>query len=325
MSIELRHLRYFLAVAREGNVTRAAGRLGISQPPLSQQLKDLERQVGTELLLRTPQGVRLTAAGEVFRDEAERIVGATDAACAAALRAARGETGVLRLGYTASAAFNPVVAATIRQFRRQQPAVQLQLEELNTARLVDRLQQGLLDAAFARPDAQGFPGLDLLRLPDEPMRITLPVQHRLAQRTPSGGAPGDAPGDAPGEVAAIPLSALAGEDFVFFPRPVGLSLYDAVVQACRDAGFEPRIVQEAPQLATVVNFVAAELGVSIVPASMAQIAVAGVRHVAIAGPAPRATLALAGRSGDASPLLAHLRAACVQWLAQQADGGAAVS
>lgn len=325
MSIELRHLRYFLAVAREGNVTRAAGRLGISQPPLSQQLKDLERQVGAALLLRTPQGVRLTAAGEVFRDEAERIVGATDAACAAALRAARGETGVLRLGYTASAAFNPVVAATIRQFRRQQPAVQLQLEELNTARLVDRLQQGQLDAAFARPDAQGFPGLDLLRLPDEPMRITLPVQHRLAQPATSGGAPGDAPGDAPREVAAIPLSALAGEDFVFFPRPVGLSLYDAVVQACRDAGFEPRIVQEAPQLATVVNFVAAELGVSIVPASLAQIAVAGVRHVAIAGPAPRATLALASRSGDVSPLLAHLRAACVQWLAQQADGGAAAA
>ena len=279
-AIELRHLRYFLAVAQEGNVTRAAARLGISQPPLSQQIKELEREVGTPLFVRTPHGVVLTEAGIAFQAEAEALMDGTARAREAALRAARGETGQLRLGFTGSAAFNPVVATLVRQYRRAWPQVRLTLEEANTTRLVEGLATQTLDAAFLRPGPTGLAGLQLRRFPDEAMKVVVPVSHPLASRR------------------RVALTALAHEPFVLFPRAVGLSLYDAIWQACREAGFEPQLSQEAPQISSVVNLVAAEMGVSIVPASITQMAVQGVRYVDIVGTQARAHLALATREGD---------------------------
>lgn len=280
MAIELRHLRYFLAVADELNVTRAAARLGISQPPLSQQIKELERDVGAALFHRTPQGMVLTDAGTAFQSEARPLMHALEQARAAALRASRGETGHLRLGFTGSAAFNPVVANMIRNYRRAWPHVRLTLEEANTIRLLEGLALQTLDAAFIRPGTSGLEGLRLRRFDDEAMKVVLPVSHPLARRK------------------RLPLSALASESFVLFPRAVGLSLYDAVLTACRSAGFDPKLGQEAPQISSVVNLVAAELGVSIVPASIAQVAVRGVRYLDIEGPGPRARLALVTRQGD---------------------------
>lgn len=280
MAIELRHLRYFLAVAQERNVTRAAARLGISQPPLSQQIKELEREVGAPLFHRTPQGVVLTEAGRVFQEEARSLVDGAERARAAALRAARGETGQLRVGFTGSAAFNPVVATMIRNYRRAWPRVRLTLEEANTTRLVEGLNQRALDAAFIRPGPSALQGCHLRRFDDEAMTVVLPASHRLARR------------------GRLPLAALADEPFVLFPRAVGLSLYDAVLTACREAGFEPQLSQEAPQISSVVNLVAAELGVSVVPASIAQVAVRGVRYVDIDGAGPVARLALATRQDD---------------------------
>jgi DNA-binding transcriptional LysR family regulator len=290
MAIDLRHLRYFLAVAQEANVTRAAARLGISQPPLSQQIKELEREVGAPLFHRTPQGVVLTEAGAAFLAEAQQIVGSTERARVAALRAARGETGQLRVGFTGSAAFNPVVATMIRNFRRAWPRVRVTLEEANTTRLVEGLAQQALDLVFLRPGVGGMPGIRLQRMADEAMKVVLPASHPLAKRK------------------RLRLSALAGEPFVLFPRAVGLSLYDSVFTACRDAGFEPQLSQEAPQISSVVNLVAAELGVSIVPASIAQMAVRGVRYVDIEGDAPVARLALAIREGDARMMVRNFMA-----------------
>ncbi|MEY4764325.1 MAG: hypothetical protein RI907_998 [Pseudomonadota bacterium] len=287
MAIELRHLRYFLAVAEEGHITRAAERLHMSQPPLSMQIQALEREVGAALFSRHAHGVTLTDAGQAFLVEARQVVGSTERACEAALRASRGETGHLRVGFTGSASFNPVVAATIRNFRRAWPRVRLTLEELNTTKLTEAMRQGSLDVAFLRPGAQGIDGLQLHRFADEPMKIVLPVGHRLASRK------------------RVPLAALAGEPFVLFPRVVGLSLFDAVVSACRACGFEPDLHQEAPQISSVVNLVAAEMGVSIVPASIMQMAVEGVCYVDIQGPAPLATLALATRQGDDRLRVAH--------------------
>ncbi len=287
MAIELRHLRYFLAVAEEGHITRAAERLHMSQPPLSMQIQALERDVGAVLFARTPHGVTLTEAGAAFAAEARQIIGSTERAREAALRAARGEVGHLRVGFTGSAAFNPVVATTIRNFRRAWPRVRLTLEELNTTRLTEAMAQGQLDAAFLRPGEQGISGLALHRFADEPMKVVLPERHPLASRQ------------------RIRLSALAGEPFVLFPRVVGLSLFDAVVSACQAAGFELALHQEAPQISSVVNLVAAELGVSIVPASITQMAVDGVRYLDIQGPRPMATLALATRADDTRPAVAH--------------------
>ena len=286
-AMELRHLRYFLAVAQERNVTRAAARIGISQPPLSQQIKELEQEIGTPLFVRTPHGVELTDAGQAFLQEAERVLGGAERARTMALRAARGEMGQLRVGFTGSAAFNPVVARTIRDFRRTHPQVLLTLEEVNTTRLLDGLSRQQLDAAFIRPGLTPIEGMALHRFPDESMKVALPSGHPLARQT------------------TIRLAQLADEPFVLFPRTVGLSLFDEVINACRRAGFEPRIDQVAPQISSVVNLVAAELGLSVVPASICQVQVAGVHYVDIEGDAPVARLALASRETDRSAVVSH--------------------
>ncbi|PDS80641.1 LysR family transcriptional regulator [Rhizobium sp. L43] len=286
--MELRHLRYFLAVAEEGNFTRAAAKLGIGQPPLSQQIRDLEREVGAALFHRVPHGAELTAAGAAFLGEAKAAVAAAEKAKLAAQSANRGETGRLSLGFTASSAFNPVVSTTIRRFRARWPEVQLSLTEMNTLALMQKLERGELDATFMRPSLDDPAGIRLRRLPDEPMVIALPASHPLARHS------------------KLPLAALADEPFILFPRLVGLSLYDDVVLACRKAGFELTVAQEAPQISSVVNLVAADLGVSIVPASISQIKLEGVAYRPIEGPPAVARLALAMLKTHRSPVTENL-------------------
>lgn len=283
--MELRHIRYFLTVAEERHFTRAAAKLGIGQPPLSQQIKDLERELGTLLFRRVPHGAELTEAGAAFYDAVKGIPATAERAAQAAQRIARGESGVLRVGFTASAAFNSVVRAAIRTFKRAYPDVSLQLEEGNTTRLVDGLNEGSLDVAFLRP---GFPGSERFQLrpfPEEPMVVVLAETHPQA------------------ECERIELHTLKDDPFLLFPREIGLSLYDSVVEACRHAGFEPKISQLVPQITSVINLVSAELGVSIVPASMTQVNVLGVVFRPIAGQHPVAKLALAHRRADTSPVL----------------------
>lgn len=149
--MELRHLRYFLAVAEEGNFRRAAERVGIAQPPLSSQIKDLEEELGVRLFHRLPRGAELTEAGEAFLTEVQVIVGHLDYAKKMALRGAAGEFGWLRIGFTGSAAFNEAVPKTIRAFRREYPKVELLLAELNTVQLIEKLRNRSIDAAFIRP------------------------------------------------------------------------------------------------------------------------------------------------------------------------------
>jgi DNA-binding transcriptional LysR family regulator len=288
--MELRHLRYFIAVAEEGNVTRAAARLHISQPPLSQQVKDLEQMLGVTLFERSVQGMVPTAAGSAFLAEARHTLQAADQARQVAVRTAKGETGSLRVGFTSSAAFNPVVASTLRAFRQRWPGVHVKLEETNTTRLIEALHDQTLDAAFLRPAATPLPELEVLRFKDERMKAVLPSTHPLAGRK------------------RIALHHLAKDPFVLFPRSVGLSLHDAILGACHAAGFEPRLELEVPQLSSVINLVAAGMGVSVVPASLSQVQVQGVCHVDISGPAPLATLGLAVRRGPVSPTVQHLLA-----------------
>jgi DNA-binding transcriptional LysR family regulator len=283
VTVELRHLRYFLAVAEEGNFTRAAVRVGIGQPPLSQQIQALERELGTPLFVRTPQGARLTDAGEAFLVDVRRVLLDVDRAADTARRAARGERGRLRLGFTASAAFNPVVPGLIRDYRRAWPAVELALEETNTAGLLAALAEGRLDAAFIRYSVSTPAELQLIKFPDEPMKIAVPAAHPLAART------------------SAPLSALAGEPFI---------LYDEILGACRQAGFSLAITQEAPQMSSIVNLVSAELGVSVVPESTAQLQLPGVRYLDIEGQVPMARLALAclPQTAQDTPVVHHLLA-----------------
>lgn len=286
--MELRHLRYFLAVADEGSVTRAAERLHISQPPLSLQIKELERLVGVPLFERSAQGMRLTPAGQAFRTEAEHTLHAAQGARQAALRAAQGHTGTLRVGYTTSAVFHPAVTGALQAFRRAWPEVQVHLEESNTTRLSEALRAGTLDAAFLRPDGAEPAELRLHRFKDEAMKVVLPASHRLAAQR------------------RIALRHLAEDPFVLFPRSVGPGLHDAVVHACRAAGFEPLRGPETLQLSSVINLVAAGMGVSLVPDSLTQIQLPGVRYLGIQGAAPKAALALAWPRAGTLPTVQNL-------------------
>jgi DNA-binding transcriptional LysR family regulator len=284
--MELRHIRYFLAVAEERHFTRAAARVGIGQPPLSQQIKDLETEIGAQLFHRVAHGAELTAAGEAFLKGVEEMPSLAERAKRAAQRASRGEVGSLRVGFTASSAFNGVVPTAIRAFRRAYADVELALEEANTTRLVAGLKEGSLDAAFLRPGDAAREAFQLRLLYEEPMVAALPASH---------------PAVAP---QAVDLATLRLDPFLLFPRPIGPRLYDSIIDACRKAGFDPVIVQFVPQLVSVITLVAADLGVSIVPASMSQLQIPGVVYRPIAGEAvPTAPLALAHRRGETSPLV----------------------
>lgn len=256
--MELRHLRYFVAVAEEGHVTRAAERLGIQQPPLSQQIQALERELDAQLFRRKPRGVELTPAGRALYDEARAILARADEAVAATRRAAQGEAGRIGIGFTSSASFHPFVPRTIRTFREAHKLVALALEESGTTELVAALRAQTIDAAFVRSPVGESDDLFVRPLFDEPMVAALPSGHSLAG------------GD------NLPLAALAGETFVLYRRPIGPGLHDAIIAACDRAGFSPKIGQEAPRMLSTLSLVAAGLGVTVVPASMSRLEAEGV-------------------------------------------------
>ncbi|MEH3118854.1 MAG: LysR family transcriptional regulator [Methylorubrum populi] len=272
--MELRHLRYFVAVAEERSFTRAAARLGIGQPPLSQQIKDLEAELDVRLFRRLPHGAEITAAGEAFLEEARAAIAASARAAQAARRAACGETGRLRIGCTGSGFFNPVVTGALRGFIAKYPDVDVVIEENNTVGLLRQLSEGDLDAAFLRPSEPDLRRLRVHRTIAEPMLVALPAAHPLADRP------------------RVRLDALRDDRIVLYPRRRGPNLHDTVTGACRDAGFEPRLGQEAQQFPSIANLVASGLGISIVPASLAQMHVEGVRFRPIEEPVPVAHLRL---------------------------------
>jgi DNA-binding transcriptional LysR family regulator len=283
-SMELRHLRYFIAVAEEGLITAAAERLGIQQPPLSNQIRALERELDVLLFRRKPRGVELTDAGRALLDDARAILAQIDHAAAATRRTARGEEGRIAVGFTSSAPFHPFVPRVLRTFREQFPLVSLALEEAGTSEMVADLRGKKIDAAFIRSPVADPLGLVVVALLEEEMLAVVPTGHALA----AGAAP-------------LPLQALARETFVLYRRPVGPGLYDAIIAACHAAGFSPNVGQEAPRITSTLNLVAAALGVSIVPASLQRLHMEGVAFRRLKGRArPRAPLNLIFRRGDAS-------------------------
>jgi len=280
--MELRHLRYFTAVAEELHFTRAAARLGIGQPPLSQQIQQLEREIGTPLFLRLPRGIALTEAGRQFLDDARAILASADRAVDMARRLGRGERGTITVGFTASAVFHPYLPRAIRAFRDRYPDVRITLTESNTVTLLRGLRAGDVDVAFVRPPYVLDAEFESERVLDEPMLIALPPDHPLSRKR------------------AVPIAALADEDFVLYPRPIGAGLYDAIQSACQRAGFSPRVIQEAPQMASIVSLVAAGVGISIVPAAMRHMGAQGIEYRPIKGDAPHALLDMAYRRHDRS-------------------------
>ena len=268
-------------------MTRAAERLGIQQPPLSQQIKALEDELDVQLFRRKPRGVELTDAGTAFLEHARAILAQVDRASATTRRTARGEQGRVAVGFTSSAPFHPFVPRVIRSYREMSPLVSLVLEESGSGELVQALHSEAIDAAFIRSPIADVVGLEVTPLLEEEMVAALPTGHEFATSND--------------DKKRLPLAALAKELFVLYKRPGGPGLYDTIITACTGAGFSPRVGQEAPRILSTLNLVAAGLGVSIVPASLRRLQMDGVVYRSLAkNQQPLAPLILACRGGENS-------------------------
>ncbi len=284
--MELRHLRYFVAVAEEMNVTRAAARLGIAQPPLTQQIKLLERELGVQLLTRIGRRITLSETGRLFLTEARAVLDRAGQAVAVARAAGRGDTGTLRVGFTGSAGFNPSVTSILGRFRATWPFVSLTLEESRTSGLLQAVSAGHIDAAFVRPPVE-YDGITDRFVSTEPLVLVVPAHHRLA-----------------GQKNAR-LAELRHEMFVLYPRNGGYGLSEMVVAACVGAGFQPLVAQNSPQMTSTINLVAASIGVAIVPACMRSLRPDAVRFLDV-DTGFTAELRLVSRIENESPLLRNL-------------------
>jgi len=280
--MELRQLRYFVAVAETLNFGRAATRLNMSQPPLSRQIKAFETELGTALFTRTSRGVHLSAAGNALLTDARRLLREADAIAAGAHALGRGEIGLVRLGFISTASYN-VLPRVLPEFHRRRPGVRLHLQEATSDAQTAMLREGELDVALLVPPMSD-PDCAYRALLREPLIAALPAQRRWPRR--------------------VPLATLATEPFVLFPRKAGVGLYDLVVGLCREAGFTPRIEQEAIQMPTIVSLVAAGMGVSLVPASLRQMRRAGVVYRPLDEASPLMEVGLAWRSRETEPAVA---------------------
>jgi len=280
--MELRHLRYFVAVAEELHFTRAAERLGIKQPPLSLQIRQLEQEIGTALFHRLTRGVELTEAGTLLLDDAHRILDQVERTKTSIQTRARGETGRIHVGFAGATYFQPLVPDIIRSYRETYPGVVLSPEQSNTPHLIAGLLSGAIDVAFVRPPLSDGEGLAVQPLVEEHMRIVLPAAHPRA------------------DSRSMPLSALAQETLILFPRTIGPGLHDSIIASCQRAGFSPALGQDAPQISSIVYLVAAGFGVSIVPQSIEQIHAEGVTYLRIDRDEPRAPIGLAYRKEEHS-------------------------
>ena len=289
MAVELRHLRYFIAVAEERHITRAAERLGIQQPPLSQRIKAIERELDVQLFRRKPRGVELTEAGRAFLDNARALLAHFDHTFETTRRTARGEQGRISVGATPTSPFHPFVPRVVRAFRESYPQVFLRLEERLGHELVEQLRNEHIDVAFIRTPVADPEGLVVHSLIEEPILVALPSGHALA-RSGSG-------------ASAVSLQRLARETFILYGPP-GTAFYDLTMAACRAAGFNPRVGQETPRMTSSLNLVAVGLGICLVPASLQQMHMDGVTYCRLKGPVqPKAILNLASRRGDPSAVV----------------------
>lgn len=288
--MELRHLRIFLAVADELHFTRAAARLGVAQPHVSQEIQRLERELGVVLFQRTRRQVSLTPGGEALRAAALRVLAAVDDAAEEARRAARGETGSLTVGFAGSAGYD-LLPAAIRHFRSRWPDVTLRLLEMTTEAQVRDLERRRIDVGVGRPHSDPGPGLVSELLRTERSLAALPDQHPLAGRT------------------SLTLEELREESWIVFGRNVTHGLYAHFMAACADAGFTPKIAQEVGEIPTLINLVAAGVGVALVPLPVARLQRDDVVYRELGPGAPAVSLAVIMRRNDTTPTVANFLAA----------------
>ena len=274
--MELRHLRYFVMVAEERHFTRAAARLNMQQPPLSQQIRALEQELGFELFKRHPKGVDLTAGGLVFLAEARDILARVEQGALKASRVANGIEGTLIVGFTSSAATHPLIPQIIRAYRERYPGVEVALKEGSAREMTEEAIEGRLDVGILRAPVGQHQSIQFHRLHNEEMLLTLPVRHPLLAQV-----------DASTQMPEISINALRDEKFILVRRPGAPGMYANLIKACQNAGFNPHIAFEVERMLTNVSLVAAGAGVSIVPASMKDVHRESVVYCRILDARPR--------------------------------------
>ena len=280
--MELRHLRYFVAVAEELHFGRAAARLHIAQPPLSQQIRDLEHELGAALFTRTTRRVELTPAGRVLLAEARHVLEQTERTVRAVQRATRGEVGQLTIGFVPSADLD-ILPRVLSRWRMRFPHVEIELHAMLSGPQVEALRDGRIQVGFLRLPVDGG-GLAIETIQRERLVVALPENHPLARR------------------ASVQLADLQHDGMIMFPRWMAPSYYDLLVSVCRHAGFTPRVLHETENMQTNLGLVAAGLGISLHPASIRNLQRAGVVYRALV-PALPIEMAVAYARDDRSATL----------------------
>lgn len=284
--IELRQLRHFVTVAEELSFSRAADKLHMSQPPLSVSVRNLEEQVGTLLIDRSRHHVRLTAAGQVFLEDARRVLLQVPAAAERARRAAQGLEGQLGLSFVPSAALD-LLPAIFKRFQRDYPTVHLQVTAETTRRQIENLRRGTVDLSLVVGPLQDATDLAMVDLQQQRFVVAVPRGHALAAQK------------------SVRIKALAAEPFIAFTAAEGAGFVAALLGACKAAGFVPRVVQEASQMQAVLTLVAGGLGIALVPASLRMLAMKDVAFLDVADvrSPPSYQLAFAYRQGNDNPVI----------------------
>ncbi len=287
--MELRQLRYFVAVAEELNFTRAARKLRISQPPLSAQIRQLEKELGTPLFRRLARGAELTDGGKLLLEQARIILKQVDDAALGVRRRARGETGRIIVG-SAGYYCHPIILKVLRKCHTLYPQLTIvhELEVTNNPLLIAWLRTGRIDVCLAPLPIDDSEGLTLEPLVDEDCVIVLPQAHALANS------------------ATVPLAHLAKETFILCGRDFSPAMFDSILTACSRAGFRPKLGHQAPQALAVIPMVAAGFGVSIVPRSFGEFRFTGVNYIDFEGDAPRSAIALACRHDERSSAIKNV-------------------
>jgi len=280
--MELRHLRYFVAVAEELHFTRAALRLNIAQPPLSQQIRALEHELGVQLFVRTRRSVALTDAGHALLERSRAMLAAAQVLPQELQRVARGEVGLLRIGFSSTLPLTKVLRDVVADHRRSHPDVALNLREMHSQLQFDSLLRGELDVGLVRYNEGTPQGVSLRLLRRDPLRLVVPVGHRFARRK------------------SVAIAECRDEAFIGFPGDAGTGTGPLLKRLAAQAGFEPRIAQEAREATTQIGLVAAGLGIAVLPAPLEVVRMAGVRYVALESQGALLVMSVATRSDEAS-------------------------
>ena len=288
--MKISYLKYFKAVADERHFGRAAEKLNIGQPPLSLQIQRFEEELGVKLFHRRSRGVELTEAGDALLVHARYILDYVENAKSDIQRVSRGEKGILHVGFAGGTYFHGLVTEIFHDFREKYPDIKVITALGNTPELINKISEGTVDAAFIRPSIEAMDNIEVIAITEESLVVALHKSDPMASNEVN-----------------ISLKSLSQSPFILCERSLGAGLFDTVISACKIAGFNPIIEQNAPQIAAIIPMVGAGFGVSLIPSSLRQIQSEGVIFLKVKEEIPNILIGLATRKNDTSSIVKNFK------------------